>query len=259
MNFTSEVKKGSKMKGVSLFLLFLFLFYGCASHSPPQGASAEEMYAWACRKLEEGDTEEAIAGFKRLIFEHPGSQYLDDARFGLAEAYYKQGDHILATSEYKGLIRDFPSSPFADDSQYKAALCYFKLSPRPQLDQKYTYQAIEEFKVFLEEYPQSRLVPQAKQRLGQLRNKLAEKAYRNGLLYYKMGNYQAARIYYRIVLEEYGETDWVDDAHYGLGEIWEKEGEKDEALKEYRIIPHHFPYGNCARKALEKIRRLSSG
>jgi len=247
------------MKRTHCLVIFLFLLSGCVSHPPPESAGVEEKYVWACKKLDEGDSEEAIAEFKRIIFEHPGSEYLDDVRFGLAEAYFKQKDYILAASEYKALIRDFSSSPYADDSRYKVALCYFKLSPRPQLDQRYTHLAIEEFKIFLEDYPQSKFMPQAKGKLAQLRNKLAEKAYKNGLLYYKTGDYEAAKVYYQMVLDEYGETDWVDDAHYGLGEVWEKEGDREKALREYRIIPHHYPYSNCARKALEKIRRLSSG
>ncbi len=246
------------MKRDYLLIVLLALFSGCVSHHPPEGGGVEEEYAWACRKLDEGATEDAIAQFKRIIFEHPGSAYLDDARYGLAEAYFKQKDYILAASEYKALIRDFPSSPFVDDAQYKAALCYFMLSPRPELDQRYTYLAIEEFKTFLTDYPQSKYVPQAKGKLAQLQNKLAEKEYKNGLLYYKMGDFEAAKIYFQMVLDEYGETDWADDAHYGLGEIWEKEGKKEKALQEYRIIPHYFPYGNCARKALEKIKRLSA-
>ncbi len=247
------------MKPLHCFLIFLLFLSGCVSPPPPESAGVEKEYAWACQKLDKGATEEAIAEFKKIIFEHPGSEYLDDVRFGLAEAYFKQKDYILAASEYKGLIRDFPSSPFADDSQYKGALCYFKLSPRPQLDQKYTNLAIEEFNTFLEDYPQSRFVPQAKGKLAQLRNKLAEKAYETGLLYYKMGDYEAAKVYYQTVLDKYEETDWVDDAHYGLGGIWEKKGDRERALREYEIIPHHFPYSNCARKALKKIRKLSSG
>jgi outer membrane protein assembly factor BamD len=246
------------MKGPHGFILFFLFLSGCVSPPPPESAGVEEKYAWACQKLDKGATEEAIAEFKRIIFEHPGSEYLDDARFGLAETYFKQRDYILAASEYKGLIRDFPSSPFADDSHYKAALCYFKLSPSPQLDQKYTNLAIEEFKTFLEDHPQSRFVPQAKGKLAQLRNKLAEKTYKSGLLYYKMGDWKAAKIYYQTVLDEYEKTDWVDDAHYGLGKVWEKQGEREKALREYKIISHHFPYGNCARKALKKIKKLSS-
>jgi len=62
-------------------------------------------------------------------------------------------------------------------------------TPEPRLDQSRTIQAITDFQTFLDLYPDSKLKPQAQQRLFDLQDKLVEKELHTAQLYYDLGTY----------------------------------------------------------------------
>ncbi|MFT5387418.1 MAG: outer membrane protein assembly factor BamD, partial [Candidatus Omnitrophota bacterium] len=63
--------------------------------------------------------------------------------------------------------------------------------------------AIAEFKEIAEENPGAELSENAKKRILELREKESENNYIIAKFYEKQKNYQSAKIYYRIVVDEY--------------------------------------------------------
>ena len=85
------------------------------------------------------------------------------------------------------------------------------ISPRPELDQTATKNAIEGFNVFLGKYPHSSRVDNCRKLINDLQEKLVEKSYLNAKLYYDMNDYKAAVVALDNSLKEYTETKYREE------------------------------------------------
>ena len=125
-----------------------------------------------------------------------------------AMSYYGMKDYFMAGSYFKSFIDQFPFGKHAEEANFMAALCDYKISPRPELDQENTRNAIEGFNIFHEQ-----ISKQSKSR-GMQENdkgasgKLVEKSYLNAKLYYDMKQYKAAVVALNNSLKEYANTKY---------------------------------------------------
>ncbi len=126
--------------------------------------------------------------------------------------YFQRKEYILAAYEYDYLIKNYPTSEYFPRAHYQLGMCYYNLSPKYNLDQAYTYYAISEFMGFIELYPKDPNVIEAERRIKELRDKLAQKEYMSGLLYFTMDNYKSSIVYFDSVLDQYFDSEYADDA-----------------------------------------------
>lgn len=230
------------------------LVLGCGGNRERTPSTAATYYEEAQKALEKGRCLKATDNFQRIVTSFPGSDLADDAQFGLAESYLCAEDYITAIFEYERL-REYRSE-WSDDAQYKIALCYYHLALPAPLDQSDTYRAIMEFRRFLEDYPGSPLAKEAVARVEELRGRLGEKAYRTAERYARWEDWNAALIYYEIVLAEYGDTKWVEFAHFGMGEVLEEQDQVEEALAHFREVLRRSTDDELTDKAQENVNRL---
>lgn len=182
--------------------------------------TAEEHFQYAKEIFDDEDYFEAENEFRIITMRYSGTPITDDAQFYLAETYFEKEEYLIASSEYARLIRDLPQSPYVEQASFKVALCYLNLSPRPELDQKYTEKAIREFELFITDYPSSKLVSGAKKYIIELKTKLAEKLLENAYIYYKLDAFDSAMMYINLLLERYYDTNVVKNALYQKGLVY---------------------------------------
>ena len=243
-------------KSTALFLGIILLLVSCASPPPIGKIDAEDQFLVARERYDERKYEEAQQEFQKLIWNYPGSDYVDDAQYYLADCYRNLEDYPTAIVEYGRLLRNYSQSPLAPSAQYHLALCYLEQSLPSHLDQNFTQRAIQELEVFLDEYPRSELVAQATALMLKARTKLAKKGYDNARLYLKMDSYEAAIIYIEEILKEYGDTRWADDAQYLLGECYRRQEQWQQALGAYRRTLEMSPPKKLRRQAEARIRQI---
>lgn len=249
-----RTKKLSKIK-IFIFLVIFskVLFLSCGTTKIKPIPDAETQFEIAKGEFKKKHFTEAVTEFRKLIFNYPGFAKIDSAQYLLASSYYKNDEYAFAIGEFKKLISSFPSSSLADDASFMIGKANFELSPKSSLDQTYTHYAIEAFESFLEEYPQSDLAPVAKKLLWDAKNKLAEKAYKNGKLYVKLKDYKAAMIYLDEVLKEYQESLWTSWALYQKGEVKRFQGKNGEAKEFYQKVIENYPKSKPAKKAKQRL------
>lgn len=236
------------IRGLAAALIGLLVVTGCGGRQQLHPRlDAEDEFDLATRAFDEKRYEEAAQGFKRLLFNHPESGLVDDARFYLGEAYLGQKEYELAIAEYKQLSRNHPRSPYADDADFSVGLAYYRQSPAFDLDQQFTERALEAFEVFLVRHPASELVPEAERLRQELREKLAHKEYDNGVLYHRLGRIESARIYFGLVQSRYGDTEWGIKAEKRLEEIEERYGprESEAAAGSSEVVDVSGPHANA--------------
>ena len=245
------MKFKSKILLIALLPLFLFLA-GCSSSKEVTNLSAEDRFEIGKDKFDRKKYLDAIEDFKFILLQYPGSAVADDAQFYLAECYYNRGEYLLASSEYENLIRNYPSSEFVPMSRYKLGLCYYNLSPKSQLDQTYTYKAIDALQGFIEYHPTSELVPDAEKKIHELINKLAKRDYETGLFYMRREFYKAAMIYFDSIIERYPDSDYLELAYAGKIECLLKREDYREAIRIAEEFERKFPSSELA----EKVRKI---
>jgi outer membrane protein assembly factor BamD len=253
------VKLKKKFIFSSLLYIILSVFiYSCSSSegSDIKTDDPEQAFRIAKRKFDDKDYLEAIDDFSLIKIKFPGTSVSDKAQFYLADSYYHRDEYILAAYEYESMLKNYPLSPLLPETRYKLGLCYYNLSPKYSLDQEFSRYAIEELELYIELYPEDKHVRDAEKKLNELKDKLAYKNYRTGILYMKMDDYKAAALYFKSVYEEYVDSDWADDAMIGEADALINAKKNDEAKKVLERFYKLFPKSTLKSKADNLMRSI---
>jgi len=197
-------------------------FISCSSSEETVSIPVAERYMNAKALFDDGDYLEAIEEFKVITVQSQGSEFGDDAQFYLAECRFIRGEYILASAEYDNLVRLMPGSPFVTIARYKRAESYYQLSPKPQLDQKYSRFALDNFQTYIEFSPTDSLVTDAEKKIEELTLKLARKMFEGGKLYFRLEYYKASIAYFDKLIQEYHDSPFVDD-----GMLWKAKSQNE--------------------------------
>jgi outer membrane protein assembly factor BamD len=246
-------------KKIFLFLILTALTAMFASAcSSSQGSDIktddpEEAFRIAKGKFDKGDYVDAIEDLSFIKIKFPGSANADQIQFYLAESYYGRKEYMLAAYEYENMLKNYPLSSLIPQTRYKLGLSYYQLSPKYQLDQEFTHYSISELQLYIDLYPTDKNVTDAEVKLKELKDKLAYKDYRTGILYMKLLNYKSAAIYFYNVYENYIESEWADDAMIGHAEALISRKQFDEAKKVLDKFNKLFP-GSTLKSRADQLR-----
>ena len=247
------------LKVLTLFPIVLLLSQlSCSSYSIRPNISAEERFELAKGMFSNKDYLEAKTQFKIITLNNPGINFIDEAQFYLADSHFHMKEYIIAADEYNRLTRLYPRSQWTDDAHFKIALCDFKLSPKPSLDQKYTYQAILHLQSFLEDFPGSELVPEAEKLLAISRGKIAQKELKTGDLYRRLSAHFAALVYYNSVLDNYYDTEFAEGALFWKGECLFRLNRHDEGLEAFQEYVKRYEKSKKRSDAQRRIEKIQS-
>lgn len=243
---------------LSGIILLLLNFNSCGSSkgSSINTDDPESAYLQAKSKYDKRDYLDAIDDFNLIKLKFSGSSVIDKAIYYLGMSYYKREDYILAVYEFESVIKNYPTSSFAEDSRYYLSLCYYNLSPEYYLDQTYTRFALTELQNFIELYPRSKYAGETERKIKGLKNKLALKALKSADLYYTLGNYKSALVYYDNVLDEYFETEYADDALYGKIQALIQKKKYEDARKEIERFEKRFPSSSLLSKVFSLKKQI---
>ena len=150
--------------------------------------------------------DKAVEVLTKVVQNSPYGRYADLAQFKIGEAYKNEGFYEEAVLAYQKLIDDYPKSPLAEDAKYQIALSTYYVSRDPSYDQEFTDKAIEEYKDLIEKTSDLELNKEARDALKRLREKKAESTFATAEFYEKNGHPQSAIVYYKDIVENYGDT-----------------------------------------------------
>ena len=170
--------------------------------------------------------QEARTLLETLINTYPDSEYIARAKLALGDAWYAEGGKAAwqqAESEYKDFQTFFPNLPEASEAQLKIATMHYRQMEKPDRDFAEAQRAADEYKVLIQQYPDSPLVPQAKQKLREVQEVLADRQYRIAHFYDLRENLAASQARLQSLTESYPLYSGIDEALYELGGLYEKE------------------------------------
>ncbi len=175
-----------------------------------------------------------------------------------AESYFGMKDYFVAGSYFKTFVDMYPFGKHAEEANFMAAFCDYKISPRPELDQENTRNAIDGFRIFMTKYPNSPRVDECRKYVEELQNKLVEKSYLNAKLYYDMKQYKAAVVALNNSLKEYANSKYREEMMflklnslflYAENSFANKQRERyQDTMDDYYSFMEEFPESTYAKE-----------
>jgi outer membrane protein assembly factor BamD len=162
-----------------------------------------------------------------LINTYPDSEFIARAKLALADSWYAEGGTAAlaqAEQEYKDFETFFPNMPEAAEAQVKIANIHFQQMEKPDRDFTHAVRAEQEYRQVILQYPDNQqMVAEAKKKLLQVQEVIAEREYRVGRFYYLRGSYPAAIARLQSLVDRYPLYSKADETLYLLGQSYEGE------------------------------------
>ncbi len=159
-----------------------------------------------------------------LINTYPDSEYIARAKLAVGDSWYAEGGTAAlaqAEQEYADFEIFFPNMPEAAEAQLKIANIHFQQMEKADRDFTHAKRAEDEYRKMILQYPESKLVPEAKRRLMEVQEVLGEREFEIGRFYYLRGSYPASIARLQSLVEKYPLYSRADEALYLLGQDYE--------------------------------------
>jgi outer membrane protein assembly factor BamD len=161
-----------------------------------------------------------------LINTYPDSEYIARAKLAVADSWYAEGGSgalAQAEVEYKDFETFFPNMPEAAEAQLKIANIHYQEMEKPDRDFTHARRAEDEYRQLILQWPDSKLIPDAKQHLLQVQEVIAEREYQIGSFYFKRQSFPAAIARLQTLMDRYPLYSKADEVLYMLGQSYEGE------------------------------------
>lgn len=168
---------------------------------------SELKYRTALEYFDQKKYQKAANLFSDVAEDFAGTMREDTVVFFTAASFYFMGDHDTSGSLFDDFRRRYGRSPFLEEAEYMYAMGYYYSSPAPERDQTNTTLALMAIDTYLERYPNSDKREEMLTRVGELTQKLHDKAYLNAKTYYDTGKYKAAVVALKNAIDRYPESN----------------------------------------------------
>jgi outer membrane protein assembly factor BamD len=162
-----------------------------------------------------------------LINTYPDSEFIARAKLALADSWYAEGGTAglaQAEQEYEDFITFFPNMPEAAEAQFKIANIQYQQMEKPDRDFTHAVRAEQEYRKVILQYPDNQqMVAEARKKLMQVQEVIAEREYRVGRFYYLKESYPAAIARLQSLVDRYPLYSKADETLYLLGQSYEGE------------------------------------
>ena len=254
---------GKARAGFALLVGGVMLAVSCGGpYTPKRVNLASDKLARADKLFDEGEFGHAVLEYKDFLATFAGDERSDYAQFRLAESYRLDEEYALAEVEYQILINDYGYSDYVDDAFFLEGLCAFMQTPRVERDQTKSYQALDRLNRFVQMFPSSPRVAEARTAIHDIHMRLGEKDFLSAKLYFSKRLHDAALVYLNKVIDLDSGTVWAARSMYYRGRIEEARMNTAEAAGEYRKAASSteaFPEKGDAEKRLRLMESSAGG
>lgn len=222
---------------LSIFLCSLLLVSACSTlgeSNDPEKMSAEALYKASKSAMNMADYETALSFLETLESRFPFGRYTQQAQIDIIYAYYKYDEPESAIGAAERFIKLYPKHPNVDYAYYMRGLSsfnkgmgsldyLFNLDP-VERDPGSAKEALHHFSNLVEQFPNSRYVDDARQRVIYLHNNLAKHDVSVARFYLDRKAYVAAARRASEVIQNYQRTNASREALAILSEAYQNLG-----------------------------------
>lgn len=201
----------------------------------------EKLYDQGLANLNAGKVAEAEKKFDALDRQQPFSEWARKALVMSTFVKYREGDFDDAITSGTRYMNLYPETKDAAYVQYLIGLAYSKQIPTVTQDQRNAAKTIEAMLKVVNNYPNSEYVDDAQTKIRYARDQLAGKEMQIGRYYEERKEYLAAISRFRNVVEQFPNTNQVEEALARLCESYYALGLISEAQTAAAVLGHNYP------------------
>ena len=197
-----------------------------------------------------------------LINTYDTSEYLAKAKLAIADSWYREGGaHGLAQAEaeYKDFILFYPSMEESAEAQNRVCDIHYKQMEKADRDQMHVLRAQDECKQLIEQFPNSKFVPEAQQKLRDIQEVAASAEFKVGSFYHTKGSFPASANRLRALTEQFPLFSQSDDALWTMADDYHRMGDRFESQEAdaYSKIVKDYPLSSHADAAKERLEAMN--
>jgi outer membrane protein assembly factor BamD len=243
-------------KPALIFILLLFFNFNCSTTEEQKATSPSKLMWEAKRFSKKNKSDKAKKSIQLIMEDFPDSKERITALMMLADIHYNEDEFEESTFHYQKFTELYPAHRHVDRAHFYKAMSNFKLADLASRDLTPVNSALEGFRNFVTDFPGSKYKGQAKKRINQCLDILAQNIFEIGKFYYRTGSYQSAIIRLKNLMAEYPNHSYIAEAEFLLAESYFHEQNYQEARTRYKIVLLKYPRTEFAKKARLKLREI---
>ena len=237
-----------KLNNFFSILVILLLTVSCSKELKKKSTINEksldlqviEAYNEGKKALEKGDVLFAAKKFNEAEILFPQSTLAPKSALMAAYSYYTQDYYGDAVAELQRFIKIYPNHKNLDYANYLLAICYYEQIVDEKKDSQSIYNAKNQFLLVLNKFPETEFALDSEFKLDLINDILAAKEMYVGRYYFDKKKWIAAINRFRIVVDDYDTTIYVEEALHRLVEIYYILGLKTESQKYAKLLGYNY-------------------
>ena len=236
----------SKALSLALVAALAIPMAGCARTKtkgdlPYVARDVGTLYALAKKRLDQGRYKEAAQLFDEVERQHPYSVWARRAQIMSTFSYYLNRDYTESIQAAQRFLSVHPGNRDAPYAYYLVALSYYEQIKDVTRDQKITRQALDALGELVRRYPNTRYASDARLKIDLVNDHLAGKEMEVGRFYERRGQWLAANMRFRHVVDDYQTTTHAPEALLRMTETYLELGLPMEAQKSAAVLGTNYP------------------
>ena len=191
----------------------------------------------------------AAKKFNEAEILYPQSEWAPKSALMAAYAYYTQDYYGDTIAELTRFIKVYPYHKDLVYAYYLLGISYFEQIVDEKKDLKSIVNAKNQFQFIIQEFPNTEYAIDAEYKLDLVNDILASKEMYIGRYYFEKKKWIPAINRFKIVLDEFEQTIYIEEALYRLVEIHYMLGLKDEAQKYATLLGYNYQSSDWYEKS----------
>jgi outer membrane protein assembly factor BamD len=229
------------------FLIALFCF-SCSKKNIEKSTINEvnlesqmiEAYEQGLKELKMGDVIFAAKKFNEAEVLFPQSEYAPKSALMAAYSYYSQNYYGDAMAELTRFLRVYSNHKDIVYAEYLLGLCYYEQIVDEKKDLQSIINAKKTFQSLISKYPDTEFATDAMFKIDLIDEILAAKEMYLGRYYVDRKKWIPAINRFRVVVDDYETTIYVEEATHRLVEIYYTLGIETEAKKYANLLGYNY-------------------
>ena len=234
-------------KNLLILLLSIFLLFSCSKKNnknviaePTDEEKAISIYAEAVEALKKGDAFYAGKKFKEVEGLIPQGEWATKASLMASYSDYNRNAYSSAIFNLERHINNYPADKNIPYAHYLIAMCYYEQILNEKKDLEPLLKAKKKFEFIIQTYPDTDYAIDGRYKIDLIVDQLAAKEMSIARFYMKTEKWIPALNRLKIVVEEYEETVFIEEALYRLVEIYYKLGLLEESRQAAAILGYNY-------------------